>query len=105
MISDSKWQYQCITRRNALASMVRTLIVMRSGDKDTFERKGTYYSGMKNDRVEVGPWIGGFHVDLTGMTRKTEKAVLADLKVLAPNVSVEVSRKSKHYPRALSIAF
>jgi hypothetical protein len=93
-------------RRNAYAAAVQSLVngIANSEQREVAvnEKHGP---AMTTARVQTTDFMYGFFLELDGLDRKVEQAILAEAKKMFPALRAEVQRKTVRYPRYAKFSF
>jgi len=91
--------------RNAFAAAVESLLVSNAKPEQVRMLVKTKHETLWSSRVQTGPWMYGFYLDVSGLDRKAEKAIVADVEKFFPALRVKASRKTVSVPRSLKFSF
>ena len=91
-------------KRNAIAAALDSLIKSNVPVEKRAVKSG-FDLNVEEDRIHTGPWMFGCWMDVTGLTKITEKHIVGAMTDLMPGLRVKTFRKTLSAPRIIEFSF
>lgn len=91
-------------KRNAIAAALTSIVKSYVPVEDRTVKSG-FDLNVEQERVRTGDWMFGVFIDVTGLTKTTEKRIVRTMALLMPSLRVKTYRKTIYQPRIVEFSF